>query len=380
MPKITMILCNAFHPDVRVYKEAKYLVEHGHSVTILALDRKGEYKDNPVEDKDGIHVVRLCTRDERMSKKMQGSRFWRLFRYLVYVIWFYNFIKQVRGYLKDNPCDYLHCHDMDGITAGIFANRKRTPLIFDMHEIYEEQTQMRVKIRHFVRIALTWMQNRCCRIIAVHESQLAHMTSKNKSKVVMVPNYPDFTMYEGLDYKPAEKLRVSYIGVVRGQTGLFRLLFDACKDMDDVTIAIHGGGGGYAELKKMESDYKNVTVAGEYDGARDSARLYGNTDVLYVCYDKQKLKNIEPVKFFEALFTCTPIITYTEAYIGRFSVEKGTGFVTDIYNTDSIRACIRDLADHREKLDAVRKNIEKVRGMYNWQSVAARLGEIYPFS
>ena len=36
---ITMLLTNAFEMDVRVYKEARYLIEKGNNVTILCWDR-----------------------------------------------------------------------------------------------------------------------------------------------------------------------------------------------------------------------------------------------------------------------------------------------------------------------------------------------------
>ena len=43
--KVYMILTNGFDPDVRVYKEAKYLVEKNFEVTILCWDRRCEYID-----------------------------------------------------------------------------------------------------------------------------------------------------------------------------------------------------------------------------------------------------------------------------------------------------------------------------------------------
>ena len=47
--KIIMVLTNGFFPDLRVYKEAKYLSKNGHDVEILCWDRDGRYKEKPVE-------------------------------------------------------------------------------------------------------------------------------------------------------------------------------------------------------------------------------------------------------------------------------------------------------------------------------------------
>ena len=58
--KIYMILTNGFDPDVRVYKEAKYLVTEGFNVEIICWDRKCEYVDRNEEVIDGINIKRFC--------------------------------------------------------------------------------------------------------------------------------------------------------------------------------------------------------------------------------------------------------------------------------------------------------------------------------
>ena len=57
--KVYMILTNGFDPDVRVYKEAKYLVEKNFDVTILCWDRRCEYIDKEEEILDGIKIKRF---------------------------------------------------------------------------------------------------------------------------------------------------------------------------------------------------------------------------------------------------------------------------------------------------------------------------------
>ena len=57
--KVYMILTNGFDPDVRVYKEAKYLVEKNFEVTILCWDRRCEYIDKKEEILDGIKIKRF---------------------------------------------------------------------------------------------------------------------------------------------------------------------------------------------------------------------------------------------------------------------------------------------------------------------------------
>ena len=58
--KIIMVLTNGFFPDLRVYKEAKYLSKNGHDVEILCWDRDGRYKEKPVEQIEKIKIIRFC--------------------------------------------------------------------------------------------------------------------------------------------------------------------------------------------------------------------------------------------------------------------------------------------------------------------------------
>ena len=56
---IFMILTNGFNPDVRVYKEAKFLVQNGYNVTILCWDRKCKNELKIEENIDGINIKRF---------------------------------------------------------------------------------------------------------------------------------------------------------------------------------------------------------------------------------------------------------------------------------------------------------------------------------
>ena len=57
--RITMLLTNGFDPDVRVYKEALYLVGRGFSVTVLCWDRDPARGYPQRETLEGIEIVRF---------------------------------------------------------------------------------------------------------------------------------------------------------------------------------------------------------------------------------------------------------------------------------------------------------------------------------
>lgn len=93
MADIIMILPNPFHPDVRVYKEAQYLLSRGHRVRILALDCWEEFLDRPTETIDGIEVIRFFVRGPRADRLLKKSALARkMFRLPIYIAWYFRYI------------------------------------------------------------------------------------------------------------------------------------------------------------------------------------------------------------------------------------------------------------------------------------------------
>ena len=112
-----MILTNGFDPDVRVYKEAKYLVEKGFNVTILCWDRRCEYLNKEEESIDGIKIKRF------FIPSVPGTGIKQLLPY-------FKFIKEVRKHLKDKEYTYLHCHDFDGFIVGMCTKKRKSLTLF----------------------------------------------------------------------------------------------------------------------------------------------------------------------------------------------------------------------------------------------------------
>ena len=132
--KVYMILTNGFDPDVRVYKEAKYLVEKNFDVTILCWDRRCEYIDKEEEILDGIKIKRF------FIPSTPGTGLKQLIPY-------FKFMRSVKNCLKNKEYNYLHCHDFDGIVVGMATKKKKKKqIIFDMHEIYNNYAYAKNKI------------------------------------------------------------------------------------------------------------------------------------------------------------------------------------------------------------------------------------------
>ena len=357
LKKVYMILTNGFDPDVRVYKEAKYLVEKGYEVTILCWDRKCEYVNQFEEKPDGIEIKRFSI----PSKPGTGIK--QLFPYL-------NFIFTVRKYLKDKKYTYIHCHDFDGMIVGMLTKRKKQKkLIFDMHEIYTNYAYAK---NGLFKLFFNKILNEVDYIIYVNNEQIKNI--KQKEKLVFLPNYPDEQVYLPINKKKDEKIRINYIGSLRDYDSL-KTLAEIGKENSNLKIGFYGMG---VCQKELEEEYENspVKIYGKYDGTTESGEIYRNTDILYCSYNPniQNWKTAYPVKLYEAIITITPIIVSKNTVVGEFVEEHKIGETIEYSDKVSILQAIQKIQNNYNEYV---ENINKIANEYKWENIVPHLENIY---
>lgn len=360
--KIIMVLTNGFDPDVRVYKEAKYLVTKGHEVTVLCWDRTCRYKDRENELIEGIKIKRFFINSQ------PGSGIKQLIPY-------FKFIKAVKKYIRTNEYDYIHCHDMDGMIAGSISRKKNDKVIFDMHEFYCIGSYAKIYfiVKHIVRR----LQSIAYKIINVNDKQLEDMKEKNKSKLVYLPNYPEKDRFINITHIDSNDLRITYAGYVRYLIP-FTNLIKATIDMDNVKIGIHGSGEIWNDIKKLEEINKNLNVTGVYNH-KEIGKFYAETDIIYDVCNKGDAneENAIPTKFFEAMICGIPVIVSNTSLIGEIVKKYDVGFCVDGTAEESIRNLIHNIVENREILNEKIRNIEKIKNKFLWEDVVKNLDLIY---
>lgn len=363
--KIQMLLTNPFTGDVRVYKEAKYLVSRGHDVEVLCWDKTPEKGLPETEVIDGIKIWRFgIPAVEGSGMKQLGA--------------FRKYIGCCRKHLKATKPDILHCHDLDGAITGRLCGR---PYVFDMHEFYDKGKQPRKAISHTLARTLA---KGARAVVCVAQISIDTYGKGIEDKFFTLKNYSAPEMFGEIRKTPSDKLRVSYIGTVRNQIPEMTALFDAAIGMDDVEVTIYGGGVDLEKLKRLASIYENVTVAGEFDGASQSGDIYRNTDVSYIAYAPENPNyqgQFEPVKLHEAICTKTPVIATQSLNPGKLAKELEIGEAVDTRDRKAVRKALSRFKDAKNKPDGFYetcvKNIEKIAGRYNWNEAVKILDEIY---
>ena len=357
--KVYMILTNGFDPDVRVYKEAKYLENKGFDIEIICWDRKGDYVDRKEEVLDGIKIKRFCI----LSKPGSGMK---------QLIPFMKFIKSVRKYLENNDYSYLHCHDFDGMMVGSFTKGKKDKtIIFDMHEIYKNYSYAKNHVFDFI---LNKYLKKSKYIIYVNDEQIKDMKNTLKGKMVFLPNYPEEKIYISIKKNLSNKTRVNYIGSLRDYKSLDTLSKIGVRD-ENLKIGLYGMGVCYEKLYEMYKN-TNVEIYGKYDGIKDSGEIYRNTDILYCSYNPEvkNWKTAYPVKLFESIITLTPIIVSEDTEVSNFVKANAIGESIQYGNEDSIINAINKIKTHYEEYV---ENIKKIANDYKWEKIVRNLDRIY---
>lgn len=366
MKQIIMLLTNEYGPDVRVYKEAKYLLNRGFKITVLCWDR-GSIIGLPQHDfHEGIEIIRYRIPSKAGTGRKQLKAFLK-------------YIKKSKAYLRGHACDYLHCHDIDGAIAGYIGKKKNTPMIFDMHEFYEHGEGI---IKYMWRLLTIFLLKKSIAGIRVNSLYCSSAYKSVSDKLILLKNYPDSNIIEARPKSISNVLRISYNGAVRGQIPEFIALFEAVKDLDDVVVNINGGGIELEELKEISALYDNVHINGPYDGTLMSSKLYEETDVLYCAYDPMTTNNknngeTEPVKYFEAIFTGTPLIGTKGIYYADQAKKNGYGIACNTRNSDEVRDAILKYKHNQTFWDFCHNNELNDAAKYDWNKAVKVLDIIY---
>lgn len=359
--KVYMILTNGYDPDLRVFKEAKFIKNLGNDIEILCWDRENKYLDKKCEVIEGIHIHRF------FPHALYGTG-------LKQIGPFIKFYREIKNYLKNKDEEYiLHCHDLDGAIIG-YTIKSVIAKVFDMHEYY--LTDNNYFIKKIKGFCVKTIQNKFDFIIYLNDKQKKDVSRKNSHKLVFLPNYPEGLKFQKIEKYKNEMLRINYIGIVRHLESLKVLM--ELSNLENVKVGIFGGGTSLEEIKKKSSDYENTDVFGSFDHNK-VGELYRETDLLYCVYrtENENDKNAFPTKFFESILTTTPIIVNKNSAMGAFVNKNNIGFTIDLEDKNEVKNIIVKINENRMILDEKIKNLKNIQKNYQWENVVNNLLTIY---
>ena len=347
--------------DVRVYKEAKALVDAGHEVTVIVWDRKHQYK--PEDVVDGIKIVRL--HNNFLMKILRSD----LFRNPIW--WRRAYKKGLELYKNGFNFDVVHCHDLDTLQAGVWLKKKTgCKLVYDAHEIFGIMIErdVRKSVVNYVFKMEKKLIKHADHVITVTEPLKKYFEKIAKAPITTVMNCKDLGSEE---YKApmTDVFTVTFISTVHKRR-LFPELIDTIGKIPNCRFVIAAKKENmdlYREVEKLSTNYENVTFLGQipFDQVIDRT-LNANVIIDPIDPTTETEKLGIGNKLLEAMACGRPIICTKGTYSGEIAEESGCGLNVD-YDVNSFKDAIIRLRDDPPLWENLGKNaLTASITNYNW--------------
>jgi glycosyltransferase involved in cell wall biosynthesis len=377
MSHIVMLLSNAFHPDLRVEREASALLDAGFTVTIVCWDRQ---RERPAREMHrGIEILRVHSVPSAYASGWRQlfhlPRFWR---------------QALRLASPLHPA-IVHCHDLDTLYAG-FRLKKRLGcrLVYDAHEQYP--ALMSLYLPWILVQALVywerWLLRHVDATITAGDRQRDEFRACGVEPVITVGNYQDLAPYlavsqAGVEARRAQlsvapgELLVAYIGGF-SRNRLLLPLIEAAALLPDVRFHLWGDGPQRSEVEQAVRAHPNVRYHGwlHHDGL---PQTFCAADVIYYCLRTgyPGADYSAPNTLAQAMAAGRPILANDVGDVGRIVRETGCGVLVNEAQPRAIAATIQELADPEVRRNLGRNGRRAAMEKYNAAAACRQLVALY---
>jgi glycosyltransferase involved in cell wall biosynthesis len=379
--RVVMVLSHdLIHPSVdpRVYKEAKSLIKHGYSVSVVC---RTDDKDAPnTELYEGIKIVRVYCPHPKQNIN-------RIFRLL------HNF-RNVRNITKSIVAlqpEVIHCHDLNALLEGALAAKKtKVPLIYDSHEdwpLLEYTRNNNSKLVLMFTIIYEYiLLLRVSYKMIVSPGQTRLFTPNNSILIMNCPtkNFMQDANPEHIQekYNLQNKIVIIYHGVVGERKGINEIISAAdklTKKFDNIRFLIVGNG--YEPFQKIVKE-KSLTKSFVFTGRVDYSDIpsflsASNIDFSVLHPTRQYILSV-PTKIFEGMQAGIPIIANKEFPALTNIIQKTESGLLVNCNQSEIDTALEKLISDKKLRERLGGNGKVIVGKeYTWEKQEKKLVEFY---
>ena len=312
--KIAAVVSNGCSPDPRVLREARWLVEEGHQVTIHAFDR---LQNLPVKESvNGIQIQRHRVGYTPYGGTISTVRGLSKFR---------NSVRKSLGEI-----DLLHCHDADTLPLSIHAS---VPILFDMHDLHHTWALMpnpQSKFRQYISERMKrkmLKQAKYANVIITSSPGFVEWLDEYGLKATSIENRISKQSVLPLPTSPT----IGYFGRIR-ESSSFTLLRDALLYIDpqerpSILIAGDGTHTGtvadiFAQCSEIQSDIRGPFSESEL------RPMMSEIGLMFAMYSPERGNIREgalPAKMFEAAAFGRPSIVNANTLMGEICETENLG-------------------------------------------------------
>ncbi|MDY6972664.1 MAG: glycosyltransferase [Thermodesulfobacteriota bacterium] len=374
-PRIVMLFSMSFQPYqgryLRVYNQAKTLVEAGYDVILLAWDRDCASPEKEV--RDGIEIRRFHI----PAGVGQGPK---------NVLNVLKFNRAAFRYLMTQPFDIVHCYNLDAVVTSLAAARlRKKKAVLDLCEpeyyaFWDKKFSWFLKGINQLEIGLA---RRFDHLFVHNLYQVRKFRARGISHLTQVGSYPNRALMPSEITKESDgECVIGRIGTIYENNGIEELIaaFERLLERKQQ----RGGGGLSYRLFLAGRIYDSfrptfdalvgplkeyVDVHGAFQAA-DLPRLYGKIDISVMISRRTRwFQNITPTKLFDSLLNGVPVVANDIGDIAEILGGGPCGVIVDESDTDSICSGIERLAlDPSLRLEMAKNALRSARDKYTWEA------------
>lgn len=349
--------------DTRIFiKQCRSLASHGHEVSFVVADGKGD------EARDGVSIVDAGPSRSRLDRVLSAT-------------------SRVFGKAVSLDADVYHLHDPELMPAGLKLKRLGKRVIFDSHEDVPKQilgkpylgTRSLRLLSSFVGRYERYACSRFDGVIAATPTIRDKFLSINPC-TVDINNFPVPGELDAGARRKEKRIEVCYVGDISAIRGIRELVsaMEMVRSPARLNLA-----GRFAE-RDVEAEVRNyagwkkVNALGFQD--RNGVRnvLADSMAGLVILHPKPNYLDALPVKMFEYMAGGLPVIV-SDFPVWREIVEGNQcGLCVDPFDIKAIAAAIDRLVTDRDFASRMGENGRRaVHSRFNWGVEETKLHRFY---
>ena len=331
-------------------------------------------------------VGRKLPKSQDVTRSYATKRFRLIFK--TGVLFYAAFQLRLFFYLLFKRVDILYSNDLDTLLPNYLISKlKRTPLIYDSHELFTEVPELehspfKKGIWAFVEKRIIPKLKHC---ITVNESLAAIFEKKYGVVFHVIRNVPEKITIPKMDALIIEKIPSNSFKVIIQGSGLnvdrgIEEAIEAILLLENVDLLIVGDGDVLPKAKKIVSNL-SLEKRVHFFGKRPYQELMAFTQLADcgLAIDKPSSKNHQfalPNKVFDYLQAGTPIICMDLVEIKSLVQKYEIGLVISEVSPAQIAHAIKTLQHDTTLLSSLRSNCNKAAEIEHWGNEKPKLEAI----